>query len=378
MEMNDNIDILDKNGNTPFGLAVLNGHEGCALQFQQKGASFISNLNTNLTKYAPDEGTDRSVAWQWLIAKKEKEENERKKFEKENYPILQEVVRKDWQGILHLMLEKLNNSGVGASYPIAAAINTNRLKLARKLVARARSSELLANEDGETLLHIMAKNYVEGNTTNLELSEQIVTILISKGITYDAVDKNETTALIYAAANRNLVLCNLLGKASITNISNKTALNYADMFGRTPFSALLWNITSTTDLSSELRKWAESILVQGANANACCRYPMIYPVAAPGVRFLSCETNDIFSPKFSSLTMAVISGNYAITHWLLTMDNASVIDVNFQDNDGLTALMHAARLVSFSLIMPNSCEIISVYDFSNRLFINAFFFPRTM
>lgn len=348
MEMNNNIDIVDRNGNTPFGLAVLNGHEGCALQFQQKGANSITNLNTNVTQSVPNEGNDRNDAWQWIIAKREKEENVRKKFEKENYPILQEVVSKDWQGILHLMLEKLNNSGVGASLPTTAAINTNRLKLARKLVSRAQSSELLVSEDGETLLHILAKN-VAGKSedkNNRDLSEQIVNILISKGISYDALDKNESTALIYAASNRNSILCNLLGQASITSINYITALTYGDLFGRTPFSALFWNLNSETELSSELRKWAESILEQGANANACCRYPITYPVASPGVKFLNCEINDTFSSKYTPLMMAVIAGNYAIVEWLLTKGNATLIDVNYQDDDGRTALMHAARLVS--------------------------------
>lgn len=346
MEMNDNIDILDKNGNTPFGLAVLNGHEGCALQFQQKGANFIYNLNTNLKQCVPNEGHNSNDSWQWIIAKYEKEENDRIKLEKGNYPILQEVVRKDWQGILHLMLEKLNNSGAGASLPIAAAINTNRLKLARKLVMRARTAELLVNEDGETLLHILAKSVAKEDINNRDLCEQIIKILVSKGICYDSLEKNESTALICAAANRNLIVCNLLGQTSITNLNNKTTLTYSDVFGRTPFSALFWNINSKTQFSDELKCWTESVLLQGANANACCRYPILYPIAVPGVRFSNCRTNNMFSPRYTPLMMAVIAGNYAIVEWLLTTKNANLVDVNYQDDDGRTALMHAARLVS--------------------------------
>lgn len=366
MEINDNIDILDNNGNTPFGLAVLNGHEGCALQFQQKGANFIANLNTNLNQCVPIEGEVRNDAWQWIIVKKEKEENDRKKLERENYPILQEVVSKDWQGILHLMLEKLNNSGVGASFPIAAAINTNRLKLARKLVNRSRPLELLANEDGECLLHILAKNVAKEDINNRDLSEQIVKTLISKGVSYDSLDKSKSTALICAAANRNLIVCNLLGQPSIINVNNKTALTYSDMFGRTPFSALFWNLNSKTEFSFELRKWAESILIQGANANACCRYPMITN-NIPGVRFLNCEPNDTFSSKYTPLMMAVIAGNYTIAEWLLTMENASLVDVNYQDDEGRTALMHAARLVSKIYLF------LSTWDLSTT----SFFFLRT-
>lgn len=348
MEMNNNIDILDNNGNTPFGLTVLHGHEGCALQFQQKGASSIANLNTNLTKVCPNEneGNDRNDAWQWIVAKRRTEEKARKQLEMENYPILQEVVRKDWQGILHLMLEKLNNSGVGASLPIAAAMNTNRLKLARKLVSRARSSELLVNEDGQTLLHILAKNVAQDDINNRDLSGQIVLILITKGIAYDALDINESTALICAAANRNVILCNLLGQTSITDTNNRTALTYADMFDRTPFGALFWNLNSDTAFAFELQKWAETILERGANANAGCRYPITYPVAFPGVRFLNCQTNDTFCSKYTPLMMSVIAGNYAIVEWLLTKGNATFVDVNYQDDDGRTALMHAARLVS--------------------------------
>ncbi len=345
MEMNEHIDIFDRNGNTPFGLAVLNGHEGCALQFQQKGANFLSNLNTNLSQCEVNEG-NRNDGWQWIIDKKRKEQNDRTKLEKENYPILQEVVSKDWQGILYLMLEKLNNSGIGATFPIAAAINTSRLKLTRKLAMRARPSELHVNDDRETLLHILAKNVAKEDINNRVLSEQIVNILISKGISYDLLDKNETTALISAAANRNLILCNLLSHPSVVKMNQLTALSYADMLGRNPFTALFWNINSKTELSYELRVWAETILGLGANPNLLCQYPIAYPNDYPGVRFLQCETNESFTSKYTPLLMAVIAGNHAIVKWLLTMGNSTLIDVNYQDDNGQTALMHAVKLVS--------------------------------
>lgn len=337
MEMNDNVDILDLNGNTPFGLAVLNGHEACALQFQQKGANFVQNLNTNLSPNAISENTVMET-WQWIFTKKKKEEDARKKFESENYPILQEVVRKDWQGILHLMLEKLSNSGNGASFAIAAAMNTNRLKLTRKLVNRAHSCELLVNGDRETLLHILAKSGTNQDI-NRDLCEQIINILISKGITYDALDKNESTALIYAAVNRNLTMCNLL-EPTINNRS-------ADKFGRNPFSALFWNLSEKTEFSDGIKLWAEGQLEQGAQGNICCRYPIIYPVLYPGVRYLNCETNAEFvSGSYTPLMMAVIAGNYSLVEWLLTLRNADLIDVNYQDDQGRTAIMHAARMVS--------------------------------
>lgn len=339
--MHDNVDILDMNGNTPFGLAVLNGHEACALQFQQKGANFIQNLNTNLSRNATNEGQDSS-GWQWIFTKKKKEENDRKKFESENYPILQEVVRKDWQGILHLMLEKLNNSGIGASFAIAAAMNTNRLKLARKLVNRAHATELLVDEDRETLLHTLAKSATNEHISH-DLCEQIINILVSKGISYDDFDKNGSTALMHAAANRNLTLCNLLEPAIYT----QTPRTYADKFGRTPFTALFWNVTEKSEFSAGLKMWAENLLEQGVLGNVCCRYPIIYPVVYPGVRYLNCETNDEFiSGRYTPLMMAVIAGNYSLVEWLLTLKNGDVIYVNHQDDEGRTALMHAARIVS--------------------------------
>lgn len=344
MEMTANIDILDKNHNTPFGLAVLNGHEACALQFQQKDANCVQYLNTNLSHNNFNENAKPS--WQWIVAKRKKEEDDRKRLEKEIYPILEEVVRKDWQGILYLMLEKLNKTGIGSSFAIAAGINTNRLKLTRKLVSRSRSADLYVNGDRETLLHILAKNGTIQDTDR-DLCQQIVNILISKGIAYDALDKNESTALIYAAANRNLTLCKLLWQPSITTINTRTALTYTDKFDRNPFTALFWNLNEKTEFSTEMKTWAESLLEGGAQANLCSRYPIIYPVNYPGVRYLNCETNvDFISAKYTPLMMAVIAGNCSIVHWLLTMKYSGVIDVDYQDDEGKTALMHAARLVS--------------------------------
>ncbi|KAG4073918.1 hypothetical protein HA402_014123 [Bradysia odoriphaga] len=347
MEMHESIDIFDRNGNTPFGLAVLNGHEGCALQFQQKGANFINNLNTNLTQSG--EGGDPNDEWVWIIDRKKKEENDRKKLEVENYPILQEVVSKDWQGILHLMLEKLNNSGAGATFPIAAAIKTNRLKLARKLAMRARPTELQVNEDGETLLHTLAKNVARTDDFhNRTLSEQIVNVLIAKGISPDAQDKNQSTALLCAAANKNLIVCNLLGQLSMTNRNDISALTQTDSFGRNAFTALFWNIDGRTEFSAGLRMWAEGLLEQGVNGNGLCRYPIVYPIDFPGERFLHCEANG--GGTYTPLMMAVIAGNYTIVEWLLTMVNTRLIDVNYQDADGQTALVHAVKMNDVKMV----------------------------
>lgn len=350
--MNGQIDSIDRNGNTPFGLAVLHGHEGCALQFQQKGANFIANLNTNLTQSIGASESDchdvaEGMAWEWLVDRKRREHRTQTKMEKENYPILQEIVAKDWQGILHLILEQLKSSGIGAAFPIAAAISTNRLKLVRKLAGRAPSTELLhVNGDGETLLHVFSKTALEDGTTNRTLSEEIVNVFASKGIAYGSLDKDDATPLIRAASNRNAVLCSLLSQPNVTKQNQYTSLAYTDRLGRNPFAALFWNLNSKTAFSAELRNWAESILEQGTNANALCQYPIVFPVHFSGVRFLPGDKDASSASKYTPLMMAVIAGNYPIVEWLLTMRNSALIDVNCQDDDGKTALMHAVQLVS--------------------------------
>ena len=93
-----NINPIDNNNNTPLGLAVLYGHEGCALMLQQKGAAFVKPVG-NLNKKPGLTYVEDNSCWKWNRLKEEEKLKYEIEAKKANCSIIEEVVRNDWQGL---------------------------------------------------------------------------------------------------------------------------------------------------------------------------------------------------------------------------------------------------------------------------------------
>ncbi|RWS26208.1 Poly(ADP-ribose) polymerase pme-5-like protein [Leptotrombidium deliense] len=165
-----NMDALDHKGNSPLGLSVMHGHESCALMLVQKGANFSLPLNPMLTMRTTEEANNSTD-------EKSETSNSDNSSVIQSCTILQEVIKKDWQGMLYLMLDQLVNLGRGVHSAIEAAIYAQRLKLAFKLTKRLKSSKSVANEK---LLQILSE-YIP-NEAEKHLHTVLVNLLQSKNV----------------------------------------------------------------------------------------------------------------------------------------------------------------------------------------------------
>lgn len=395
-EMKDNMDIKDLRGNTPFGLAVWCGHEGSALHFQQQGADFLQILDTNIqiikepgimdnadddknnsesddNSSNNDSGSDNSddnseenmstsrernfkgisieppeeTRWIWSHRAKQDDEIRRMKTEAMKYPIFQEVVKREWQGILHLMIAKLQSSGANISIPVSTAIKTQKLRLALKLVHRVKDVKEL-EQNQETLLHTLAKHSKAGEQSELQV--QLLNLLVEKGVDPKQGDSLNCNAISYAAMNQNHAQVAALEKVGIT--AQSIPYLPRDHLGRTPFSALFWKFNEFLNIPHELTLWAASLLANGAvSANALTQYPFVlspYPGVRCLVKYHHPDQDSKSFPLYSPLIVAVIHGRYNVVSWLWRLKSS--VSFNFGDDQGRTAMMHAIRLNDLKMV----------------------------
>ncbi|XP_054722688.1 LOW QUALITY PROTEIN: uncharacterized protein LOC129232581 [Uloborus diversus] len=324
-----NMEAKDKDGNTALGLAVRNGHESCALMLLQRGASCIADVVIpNRSKPSKFE------CWEWNHVKEIPSIPKR-------HTILQETLLKDWQGILYLMLDQLDNMGKGINIAVEASLRTAKYNVALKLIGRIKHSWNLYTEK-QSMLHVLAR---EAPAHHLpELQVRVAQFLIEKGVPVGSRDEHGCSVLTYAAINWNYTLCSFFG----TKIGIAVAAKLdADKSFRTPFSALFWKL-SEEDLSEDIRNWCCSLLKAGANPNVLTRYPIL-PSPYPGVRCTVADVlhvEDAGAPKYTPLIMAICRANYPVVKLLLTKG----ADVNVPDDQLRTPVMHAVRLNDIKMV----------------------------
>lgn len=248
------------------------------------------------------------------------------------------------------MINELGTLGRGVGVAIEAAIKTERLKLAIKLLKRVKQNKTL-QVGKQTLLHTLAQESTDSKG-NQDPHTEIVQLLVNHEVDIWAGDSLNSNAIIYAAINWNL---NLLNQLTDMMTVNRVVSLEPDLFFRTPLSAIFWSKDmwksngAESELSEELQKWCLKLLENGAQINVLSHYPITESLY-PGVRFVSSSSTipSPSSPKYSPLIASVISGNYSIVKYLLNLkiNGSFIVDVNFADSLGKTPLMHAVRLVS--------------------------------
>lgn len=281
------VDATDNSGNTAFGLSVVHGHSSCALLLFQQGAKFTSAVN--------------------------------------NSTVLEEVIRKEMHGLLYLIVDQLKRQDQNIAISVERAIGAHSYKLAAKLINSAKLESQLKLES-HNLIHILCQS-----ETSDEAQRHILSLLIKKGLDYKAIDSYRSTPTIYAAINRNHVLCEELTK--LIGIE-ELVKGDEDSLSRSIFAAIFWKLGKSEDLSEEIKNWASSLLNAGAEINCLCNYPVVE---------IGADLSEAATPrKYSPLIYAVIKGNLNVVKYLLKHK----ADINFCDDLGRSPLIHAARQVS--------------------------------
>lgn len=324
-----NIDIRDKDGNTPLGLALMNGHESCTLTLLQKGCSCTADLIL-MSQSGLDKNKENKHYWIWHYIRKEIPPPVR-------YPILQEAVKKDLQGIVFLMLDQLESINKGYSIAIEAALKTRKYNLALKLIPRVKHSWTLYNEKQSTL-HILARQ------PESELQIKVAQALIDKGVPLMAKDEHGCSVMIYSALMWNSLLisfiCDKVGTlASIQADPDKSL--------RTPLSALFWKLGEKA-LPQQIKNWFLKMIKEGANPNILTHYP-IKESPYPGVRCIFSDVlheENSYAPCISPLMVSIYKQNIDVAKLLL--ENGA--DVNFCDDQQRSPIMIATKLNDIRMV----------------------------
>ncbi|ODM89026.1 Poly(ADP-ribose) polymerase pme-5 [Orchesella cincta] len=185
------------------------------------------------------------------------------------------------------------------------------------------------------------------------------------GLDSQAVDEFGSQAIIYALTKKHARLCDIL-YSNVNDPMKHLAAMKPDLFGRTPFSTLLWNSIEETPLQPPVEIWANQLIAAGADPNQLCEYPISLS-SCPGIRFTTKLTDIIPSngPRYPPLIMAVISKCYRTVKWMLTINSGPIkVNINAQDSEGRTALMHAVRLNDTRMV---KVLLDSTYDYSKDI-----------
>ncbi|XP_037274311.2 poly [ADP-ribose] polymerase tankyrase isoform X3 [Rhipicephalus microplus] len=316
------VDIKDKASNTPLGLAVLNNHPTCVLLLLQKGA--LPTLDLVIQRNDPPQPGLR-----WLYVHK-------KIRAPLHVPILQEIVKRSWQGILQQIIEHLELGGKGLALAVEAALRSCSYELALRLIAKVKHGWTLYS-DKQTMLHVLARE--APRDAQLEMQIKVAQALMDKGVPVMARDEHGSSVLTYAAMNWNYTLCQFfldkMGTVAAACADQDSSL-------RTPFTAAFWKLQSDR-LPEDMQSWCLSLLEAGACADLLTCFPL-QNLEFPGTTCLTDDTRiHTASPtaaRLSPLILAVCKRNYAVVRMLLRAG----ANINFRDGQQRTALMYAVRL----------------------------------
>ncbi|XP_022105519.1 tankyrase-like protein [Acanthaster planci] len=331
--------VKDNNGNTPLAMAALGGNDSVAIMLIQKGAS----INTMVT-YVPKEleekksGEPQPYTWQWKPLVKPPLAPVKASF-------FQAVVSEGWQGVVYLMMDRLQKFGLSYINVIQAILEAQKFQLASTMVRKQRDAQKLqqTNRRARSLLHLLSMHAVSPNWANLY--EQIATSLFNRGGKLFARDDKGCTPLHYVAANQNAALCKLFAEKDPNGFKN--CLNCSDHRGRTPLAAVFWNLNFDASTKEVIRLFTKS----GPSLNFCAALPNVesgwlkHKKPAESLEAWYHGHSDRSVPR-SPLLIHMHVDNFEACKFLLK-NGASC---NYADENRLTPLMHAVKLNEIDLV----------------------------
>ncbi|OWF45703.1 Poly(ADP-ribose) polymerase pme-5 [Mizuhopecten yessoensis] len=322
----------DKEGNTPLSLAVNKGHDSCAIMLIQKGAN-VADKVIIVPPEKKEEEKDKKPSWKW------KPERVIEKDETETYTIFQEAIKKELQGVAHMVLDNTTLD----SKVIEAALRVNRYHVALRLLKRINtfSSLQITNASRQNLLHVLALDTEPRTQVDLQL--KVAKMLVEKGVSVSATDDYGCTPLHYACLKHQAFS---LGEFLMEQ--DKTLdLGKKDKFGRSVLGAFFWNQHVITESAEGSTKWLKMFLSKGGNFNILYDYPTS---DVPTFDVIQNVVPDYFTTaserRISPVIFSIHFADFGMVKFLL--DHGA--SPNFPDSEGVTPLMHAVRSNDLSLV----------------------------
>ncbi|XP_060068797.1 poly [ADP-ribose] polymerase tankyrase-like [Ylistrum balloti] len=307
----------DKEGNTPLSLAVNKGHDSCAIMLIQKGAN-VADKVIIVPPEKKEKITDRKPSWKW------KPEIVIEKDEVETYTIFQEAIKKELQGVAHMVLDNTTLD----SMVIEAALRVNRYHVALRLLKRITtlSSLQITNASHQNLLHVLALHTAPRSQVDLQL--RVAKMLIEKGVSISARY--------------------MLSMQKLHFKQDKTLdLSKKDKFGRSVLAAFFWNQHDIIISTEESTKWLKMFLSKGGNFNFLYDYPLSDVPTFDVVQNVNPDyLTSASERRISPVIFCIHFADFGTAKFLLDQGASP----NFPDSQGVTPLMHAVKSNDLSLV----------------------------
>jgi len=316
------VNVKNTLGNTPLALAVDNSHESATMTLIQAGA----NITDKFYGIMPKSVNPDSEKWKpWHM----RSENTQQREE----TILSLVVRNGWQGIIYIILDKLDAKGDQVLVELlTAAVEHSQFNFAHTLIKKLKKIKNLTEPTYMVFEHY-AKCY-----RGSENEQKLLEAMFEAGLSWTKPDGTSPAAEIFA---KN---CNVNGLGKLEILDEKYN-------GKKNWNKLLKSASANEIVKGFLKSWngngLSSLLVQvmhyialfaGSDKNAFSKKLFeFYKPAFPGMEVISKKKPDPEIQHITALIYATQVRKYGLIQFLLS----KLANINDVDEEGRTALMHA-------------------------------------
>ncbi|PAA55778.1 hypothetical protein BOX15_Mlig008630g1 [Macrostomum lignano] len=309
-ELGIKTDTARADGNTPLTLAAMSGHQNAMVSLLQLGSRLTVPVSLPLQ---PQPALD----YQWLPAKLTAQS---KAGSVREWPLLEFALRKNWEGIAYIIVDKLLQSEPFFSI-LTSCIRSFNYHFVFALMRRHPTKSLSDPQHRSTLLHVLAK---AGETnSNFDLQFKLLSLLTEKGVSATAKDARGGLPITYACLRGHYKLAQELLRLKLCQSSA------IDGMGRNLLSATFWSYPA---YSESLNDWLSTLCSYSwVNMNSQIELPVYTELwhlesSLPPVDYFnrSAESADI---KFRSLTplfVAIYRHDFRLARALLLTHRADV------------------------------------------------------
>ncbi|CAF0989151.1 unnamed protein product [Rotaria sordida] len=259
------------------------------------------------------------------------------------------IKQRDWQGVLSLILDDLDRFHLTYIQVLEVAILHKRLNLVLRLTATIKNRVVLQEKNlhEQNLFHIINLNQISDE----KFLDKFFTYLYNFNIDWNIADKYGMYPLHYACMLHYKPLIEFLQK----KYSKELDFNQTNRYGNTAYGLLFWNSATNKTID---KGFLRTIITSGKALDCLYNYDncsVRNPLSINSINASSkstipqtvveLETTSTII-RTSPLINAVIHHNFELTKFLLELG----ADVNFPDQESLTALMHAVRQNDMNMV----------------------------
>ena len=309
-------------GNTPLALAVDNSNESATMTLIQAGANITDKFYGTLPKPVnPD-----AEKWKpWHMRSENSKQREK--------TIVSLIVRNGWQGIIYIVLDKLDARGDQVLIELlSAALDHKQFNFAHTLIKKLKKIKNI-KESTSMIFESFAERY--GATEN---EQKLLEAMFDAGLSWTKPDGSSPAAEIFAK-NCNI---NGFGKLEVLDEKYNGRKNWNKLLKSSSANEIVkaflksWNGNSVQNLIYQVVR--NIVIFAGADKSAFSKQLFeFYKPAYLGMESVSRKKPDSEVQNVTALIYATQARKYGLMKLLIS----ELVNINDVDEEGRTPLMHA-------------------------------------